>query len=307
MAQLGERCAGGGEAAARPSALAPARGLLSHLDSHSKAQPSSLVRVRTIKRSDRPPLLLPHQVQAILDGARSTTDRPANGRGNLRDRFLFALLAETGMRLGEALGMRINEFVMGRGGTPYVQVVPREDNPNGARVKMRGHAASTSAPTWNASTPTTSPISPAALPNSASRSARTSCCSATSIGHHCSPRFGKGRSGTRSPRSNSGASDPPAGPRTGFGTPTPPRCLSAGPRMGLSRRLGHAHVQTTLDLSAGSARTKRFAPRRIGRATPKAGRPPSMHPDPIPLHQPRRQTTVQPGSYPICQPNGTAT
>ena len=32
--------------------------------------------------------------------------------------------------------MRINEFVMGRGGTPYVQVVPREDNPNGARVKM---------------------------------------------------------------------------------------------------------------------------------------------------------------------------
>jgi integrase len=32
--------------------------------------------------------------------------------------------------------MRINEFVMGRGGTPYVQVVPREDNPNDARVKM---------------------------------------------------------------------------------------------------------------------------------------------------------------------------
>jgi integrase len=25
---------------------------------------------------------------------------------------------------------------MGRGGTPYVEVVPREDNPNGARVKM---------------------------------------------------------------------------------------------------------------------------------------------------------------------------
>jgi integrase len=42
---------------------------------------------------------------------------------------LFALLAETGLRLGEALGMRVNEFVMGRGGTPSVQVVPREDNP----------------------------------------------------------------------------------------------------------------------------------------------------------------------------------
>jgi hypothetical protein len=26
--------------------------------------------------------------------------------------------------------------VMGRGDTPYVEIVPREDNPNGARVKM---------------------------------------------------------------------------------------------------------------------------------------------------------------------------
>jgi integrase len=41
-----------------------------------------------------------------------------------------------GMRLGEVLGMRIGDFVMGRGETGYVEVVPREDNPNGARVKM---------------------------------------------------------------------------------------------------------------------------------------------------------------------------
>ena len=51
-------------------------------------------------------------------------------------RFVFALLAETGMRLGEALGLRISEFVLGRGGTAYVEIVPRPDNPNGARVKM---------------------------------------------------------------------------------------------------------------------------------------------------------------------------
>lgn len=56
--------------------------------------------------------------------------------GNLRDRLLFALLAETGMRLGEVLGLRIGDFVMGRGSTPYIEVVPREDNTNGARVKM---------------------------------------------------------------------------------------------------------------------------------------------------------------------------
>jgi integrase len=115
---------------------APARGLLSHLDARREPQPSSVVRVRTIKRSDRPPLLLPHQVQAILDGCAVYNQQEGEWQGNLRDRFLFALLAETGMRLGETLGMRISEFVMGRGGTPYVLVVPREDNPNGARVKM---------------------------------------------------------------------------------------------------------------------------------------------------------------------------
>src|SRR5664280_2462381 len=41
-----------------------------------------------------------------------------------------------GMRIGEVLGLRICDFVMGRGGTPYVEVAPRPDNANGARVKM---------------------------------------------------------------------------------------------------------------------------------------------------------------------------
>src|SRR5450759_3997890 len=41
-----------------------------------------------------------------------------------------------GMRIGEVLGLRISDFVMGRGGTPYVEIVPRLDNPNGARVKL---------------------------------------------------------------------------------------------------------------------------------------------------------------------------
>lgn len=40
------------------------------------------------------------------------------------------------MRLGEVLGMAISDFVMGRGGTAYIEVVPRAGNPNGARVKM---------------------------------------------------------------------------------------------------------------------------------------------------------------------------
>ncbi len=56
--------------------------------------------------------------------------------GNLRDRLLFSVLAETGMRLGEVLGMTIGDFVMGLGGTARIEVVPREGNANGARVKM---------------------------------------------------------------------------------------------------------------------------------------------------------------------------
>jgi integrase len=114
----------------------PARGLLAHLDARSGPAPSSLVRVRRQRGHDRPPVLLPGEIQAVLDGC--AVYDPATGQwvGNLRDRLLFAVLAETGARLGELLGMRISDFVMGRGGTPYVEIVPREDNPNGARVKM---------------------------------------------------------------------------------------------------------------------------------------------------------------------------
>lgn len=114
----------------------PARGLLAHLDGRGPPQPSSLVRVRRHRDRDRPPILLPQQIQAILDTCASYDTAAGRWVGNLRDRLLFAMLAETGMRLGELLGMRISDFVMGCGGTPYVEVVPREDNPNGARVKM---------------------------------------------------------------------------------------------------------------------------------------------------------------------------
>lgn len=114
---------------------AVARGLLAHLDARSAPVATSLVRVRR-RRRDRPPLLMPQQIQAILNGC--ATYDPGSGEwvGNLRDRLLFAVLAESGMRIGEALGLRISDFVMGRGGTPFIEIVPRADNTNGARVKM---------------------------------------------------------------------------------------------------------------------------------------------------------------------------
>jgi len=52
----------------------------------------------------------------------------------LRDRFLIALLAETGMRIGQALGLRHADFVSRR---REVTIIPRNDNANGARAKTR--------------------------------------------------------------------------------------------------------------------------------------------------------------------------
>ncbi|MFF0533610.1 tyrosine-type recombinase/integrase [Nocardia amikacinitolerans] len=50
----------------------------------------------------------------------------------LRDRFLMVLLFETGLRLGEALGLRHHDLKLRAG---EVHVVAREDNDNDARVK----------------------------------------------------------------------------------------------------------------------------------------------------------------------------
>ena len=53
----------------------------------------------------------------------------------LRDRFLSALLALTGMRVGQALGLRHCDFV---GHERRIEIVFRADNVNGARAKSEG-------------------------------------------------------------------------------------------------------------------------------------------------------------------------
>jgi integrase len=69
-----------------------------------------------------PRVLAVAEMQAILDAC----DR-------LRDRLLFAVLYETGMRIGEALGLRHEDLAAAE---REVAVVPR-DNGNGARSKSR--------------------------------------------------------------------------------------------------------------------------------------------------------------------------
>lgn len=77
-------------------------------------------------------LKAPRRLPGSLSVVEVTTILAACGR--LRDRFLFALLAETGMRIGQALGLRHADFVSRR---CEVTIVPRDDNANGARAKTR--------------------------------------------------------------------------------------------------------------------------------------------------------------------------
>ncbi|AYE99581.1 transposase (plasmid) [Mycobacterium paragordonae] len=94
--------------------------------------------VYTVRRGNRAatPVLLPAQVSAILDGCATQSGQQWSGPDSgLRDRLLFAVLAETGMRLGEALSLRHQDFHIGAGGTPFIDVAARQDHPRGVRGK----------------------------------------------------------------------------------------------------------------------------------------------------------------------------
>lgn len=82
------------------------------------------------------PILVPAQVRAILDGCSTWDGRRWSGSESaLRDRLLFAVLVETGMRIGEALSLRHCDFHAGTGQTPWIDIEARQDHPHGERAK----------------------------------------------------------------------------------------------------------------------------------------------------------------------------
>ena len=97
----------------------------------------SVVRVSR-PRPATPPTLTPEQVGLILDACAQWDPVARDWKGSVRDRLLWALLAESGMRLGEALALQHRDWHTGLGDTPFVEVVPREDHPHGLRVKNGG-------------------------------------------------------------------------------------------------------------------------------------------------------------------------
>lgn len=89
----------------------------------ARSQPVATRPIRLKVPTKLPPTLSDEQVMLILAACRRR-----------RDRFLFALLAETAMRVGQALGLRHADFVSRE---RTVRIVARADNANGARAKCR--------------------------------------------------------------------------------------------------------------------------------------------------------------------------
>lgn len=86
----------------------------------SKSQPAARRTIRLKATGKHPRVLGPGEVQAVLDAC----DR-------LRDRLLFAVLYDTGLRIGEALGLRHEDWAAAE---RQVAVIARA-NDNGARSK----------------------------------------------------------------------------------------------------------------------------------------------------------------------------
>jgi integrase len=111
--------------------------MLEHL-ARRRGHDRRVVRVTRPRRA-APPTITPGQVGLILDSCARWDERTRDWDGSVRDRLLWALLAETGMRLGEALALKHCDWHTGLGDTPFVEVVPREDHPHGLRVKNGGY------------------------------------------------------------------------------------------------------------------------------------------------------------------------
>ena len=115
----------------------PYKPMLEHL-ARGRGHDRRVVRLSR-RRPVTSPTLSPEQLRLILDSCARWDERKRDWDGSVRDRLLWALLAETGMRLGEALALKHSDWHTGLGDTPFVEIVPREDHPHGLRVKNGGY------------------------------------------------------------------------------------------------------------------------------------------------------------------------
>jgi len=89
---------------------------------------SEHTRVVSVKREQRLPKTLTNEHVNMLIAACT----------HIRDKFLLTLMYQTGMRVGQCLGLRHSDISVEDG---EIQIIPRDDNPNDARAKS--HTIST--------------------------------------------------------------------------------------------------------------------------------------------------------------------
>lgn len=87
----------------------------------TKRKPTKLKVLKIKEPKDIPQTLTDSQIASILDACQ-----------HLRDKFLVSLLFETGMRIGQALGLKHCDIETWNN---KIFVVPRKDNKNGVRAK----------------------------------------------------------------------------------------------------------------------------------------------------------------------------
>lgn len=87
----------------------------------SKSKPVKNSKLKLKERKHLPETLTQSQVIQLIDACE-----------NIRDKFLIQLLYETGMRIGQALGLRHEDIISWDN---EIQIVPRLNNINGARAK----------------------------------------------------------------------------------------------------------------------------------------------------------------------------
>lgn len=98
--------------------------LLEHV-ARRKGRRRSVVRTRG-RRRIQPQVLTPGQIERICEACATWDADARTWHGSVRNRLLWMLLAESGLRLGEALGLQHRDWHTGRGDTPFVEVVSRD-------------------------------------------------------------------------------------------------------------------------------------------------------------------------------------
>lgn len=94
------------------------KGFLHHINK-GKPVKTRLLKLKVPKRA--PKTITTEQVQELIDACRK-----------VRDKFLVCLLHESGMRIGQALGLRHEDI---ESMNNLIRIEPRDDNANGARAK----------------------------------------------------------------------------------------------------------------------------------------------------------------------------